>query len=87
MSRSSSIILALQRPTHLFELVVSEATWSKLGSDGPRGFEAVCGQSLCRSLAMIPDLSLGRVAQSRRKCAALSRSRARGRQTGWAEGS
>jgi hypothetical protein len=41
---------------HLFEVIVSEVTWSKLGRDGQRGFESVCGQNLRRSLAMIPEL-------------------------------
>src|SRR5262245_2695560 len=55
------------RPTHLFEVVVSEATWSKLGSDGQRGFEAVCGQSLRRSLAMIPELERQALAELRNR--------------------
>ena len=55
------------RPMNLFELVVSEATWSKLGRDGQRGFEAVCGQSLHRSLAMIPDLERQALAELRNR--------------------
>jgi TRAP-type mannitol/chloroaromatic compound transport system substrate-binding protein/uncharacterized caspase-like protein len=55
------------RPTHLFEVVVSEATWSKLGSDGQRGFESVCKQNLRRSLAMIPDLERQTLAELRNR--------------------
>jgi TRAP-type mannitol/chloroaromatic compound transport system substrate-binding protein len=55
------------RPTHLFEVVVSEATWSKLGSDGQRGFESVCKQNLRRSLAMIPDLDRQTLAELRNR--------------------
>jgi TRAP-type mannitol/chloroaromatic compound transport system substrate-binding protein len=55
------------RPAHLFELVVNEVTWSKLGSDGQRGFEAVCGQSLRRSLAMIPELERQALAELRNR--------------------
>ena len=55
------------RPTHLFELVVSEATWSKQGSDGQRGIEAAWGQSLRRSLAMIPELERQALAELRNR--------------------
>jgi TRAP-type mannitol/chloroaromatic compound transport system substrate-binding protein len=55
------------RPTHLFEVVINAATWSKLGNDGQRGFESVCRQNLRRSLAMIPDLERQALAELRNR--------------------
>jgi TRAP-type mannitol/chloroaromatic compound transport system substrate-binding protein len=44
------------RPVHLFELIVNEATWGRLGADAQRGFEQACRNNMERTLAAIPVL-------------------------------
>jgi TRAP-type mannitol/chloroaromatic compound transport system substrate-binding protein len=55
------------RPAHLFELLVSEQAWGRLGPGGQQGIEQACRQNLRRSLVRIPDSERQALADLRKR--------------------